>query len=120
MEEHRRALVGKGFATGCHSFSVISSVHLQLLTILCNLTFRQITTQIYEFINTLDGNHPVWTVEAPRGNISHLIPYNNGTDIHGYNIYPVSYPPGSSSSASSCLHFTSPTSPICNIRYRHS
>jgi hypothetical protein len=52
-----------------------------------------------EIIRELDPNHPLATIEAPRGTVSSLRPYNatcdiTGCDITGCDIYPISYPPG--------------------------
>ena len=41
-----------------------------------------------------DPDHPVWIVQAPRGTIEQLKPYNATYDITGVDIYPISYPPG--------------------------
>jgi hypothetical protein len=48
----------------------------------------------YKIIHELDPNHPVWIVQAPRGTIAELKPYNPSYDIGGSDIYPISYPPG--------------------------
>jgi hypothetical protein len=39
----------------------------------------------------------VWIVQAPRGSVETLRPYNETYDIGGIDIYPVSYPPGTHS-----------------------
>jgi hypothetical protein len=48
----------------------------------------------YDIIREIDPNHPVWIVQAPRGTIESLRPYNEAYDIGGIDIYPISYPPG--------------------------
>jgi hypothetical protein len=48
----------------------------------------------YEIVRETDPNHPVWIVQAPRGTVETLKPYNATYDIGGIDIYPVSYPPG--------------------------
>ena len=48
----------------------------------------------YEIVHELDPNHPVWIVQAPRGTVDTLRPYNETYDIGGIDIYPISYPPG--------------------------
>lgn len=47
-----------------------------------------------DIIHEADPNHPVWIVQAPRGTVESLKPYNDAYDIGGVDIYPVSYPPG--------------------------
>lgn len=48
----------------------------------------------YRIIKELDPNHPIVTIQAPRGTIESMRPYNAASDIIGMDIYPVSYPPG--------------------------
>jgi hypothetical protein len=48
----------------------------------------------YRIIKEEDPNHPVWIVQAPRGTIDALKPYNTTYDIGGVDIYPIGYPPG--------------------------
>lgn len=48
----------------------------------------------YDLVHAADPNHPVWIVQAPRGTVETLKPYNPTYDIGGIDIYPVSYPPG--------------------------
>jgi len=48
----------------------------------------------YEIVRETDPHHPVWIVQAPRGTVETLRPYNPTYDIGGIDIYPVSYPPG--------------------------
>lgn len=48
----------------------------------------------YEIVRETDPNHPVWIVQAPRGTVESLKPYNDTYDIGGIDIYPVGYPPG--------------------------
>ncbi len=49
---------------------------------------------IYQLIKSLDSDHLVWIVQAPRGTATDLAPYTPTFDIGGVDIYPVSYPPG--------------------------
>jgi hypothetical protein len=51
----------------------------------------------YEIIKQEDPNHPVWTIQAPRGSITTLRPYVDTYDIGGMDVYPVSEPAGSHS-----------------------
>lgn len=48
----------------------------------------------YNKLKSLDPNHPVVIVQAPRSPVADLIPYRPAFDITGVDIYPVSYPPG--------------------------
>jgi hypothetical protein len=48
----------------------------------------------YQKVRSLDTQHPVVIVQAPRGTVDQLIPYRPAFDITGVDIYPVSYPPG--------------------------
>ena len=48
----------------------------------------------YQIIKEEDPHHPVWIVQAPRGTIKELKPYNATHDVAGVDIYPISYPPG--------------------------
>ena len=50
-----------------------------------------------DVIRELDPNHPVVIIQAPRGTVETLRPYNAAGDITGMDIYPVSYPPGTHS-----------------------
>lgn len=50
-----------------------------------------------DIIRELDSNHPVAIIEAPRGTVDSLRPYEGAGDITGADIYPVSYPPGKNS-----------------------
>ncbi len=50
-----------------------------------------------EIIRELDPNHPLATIEAPRGTVETLRPYNPTCDITGADIYPIGYPPGTHS-----------------------
>jgi hypothetical protein len=45
-------------------------------------------------VTSLDPNHPLVIVQAPRGRVEGLVPYRPALDIAGVDIYPVSYPPG--------------------------
>lgn len=47
-----------------------------------------------EVIREEDQNHPVWIVQAPRGTVEELKPYDAAYDIGGVDVYPISYPPG--------------------------
>jgi len=54
---------------------------------------------VYKHIRSLDPDHPVVIIEAPRGPGSRLTvamvkPYAAACDVHGVDIYPVSQPPG--------------------------
>jgi hypothetical protein len=48
----------------------------------------------YKIVKEQDPNHPVWIVQAPRGTVETLRPYNSTYDITGVDIYPISYPNG--------------------------
>ena len=50
-----------------------------------------------QIIHELDPDHPIWIVQAPRGTIDTLRPYDPTYDILGCDIYPISYPPGTHS-----------------------
>jgi hypothetical protein len=50
-----------------------------------------------DIIHELDPNHPLAIIQAPRGTIETLRPYNAAADIIGLDIYPISYPPGQNS-----------------------
>jgi hypothetical protein len=47
-----------------------------------------------QIIRDTDPDHPVWIVQAPRGTLATLRPYDPTYDIAGCDVYPVSYPPG--------------------------
>jgi hypothetical protein len=61
---------------------------------------------VYEHLRTIDPDHPVAVIEAPRGpapaagerdtplTAAAVAPYAAACDIHGVDIYPVSKPPG--------------------------
>jgi hypothetical protein len=61
---------------------------------------------VYKHLRSLDPDHPVVLIEAPRGpspephardvplTVSAVAPYAAACDIHGIDIYPVSVPPG--------------------------
>lgn len=51
----------------------------------------------YDLLRRLDPNHPLCLIEAPRGTVETLRPYNAGCDIVGADIYPIGYPPGTHS-----------------------
>jgi hypothetical protein len=53
----------------------------------------------YEFVRARDPNHPVVLIQAPQARNGPLTaallkPYAAAGDIHGVDIYPISYPPG--------------------------
>ena len=48
----------------------------------------------YRKIKSLDADHPVVVVQAPRSPVAQLVPYRPSFDITGADIFPVSYPPG--------------------------
>lgn len=48
----------------------------------------------HRVIASIDGAHPVVIIQAPRGTVASLKPYQPAFDITGVDIYPVSYPPG--------------------------
>jgi hypothetical protein len=50
-----------------------------------------------EIIRELDPDHPIVVIQAPRGTVETLRPYNVTSDIVGADIYPVGYPPGAHS-----------------------
>lgn len=50
--------------------------------------------EAYQVIHQLDSNHPVWIAQAPRGTIEELKPYSAACDIIGFDVYPISEPPG--------------------------
>ena len=61
---------------------------------------------VYHHLRSLDPDHPVVLIEAPRGpspspqsqdtpvTVAAVAPYSAACDIHGIDIYPVSRPPG--------------------------
>jgi hypothetical protein len=61
---------------------------------------------VYQHVRSLDPDHPVVLIEAPRGpspspdghdtplTAAAIAPYAKACDIHGVDIYPVSKPPG--------------------------
>jgi hypothetical protein len=48
----------------------------------------------YKKLKTLDADHPLVIIQAPRSTIAELTPYRPAFDISGADIYPVAYPPG--------------------------
>jgi hypothetical protein len=44
-----------------------------------------------------DTNHPIVVIQAPRGTVETLRPYNQTAEVLGADIYPISYPPGTHS-----------------------
>lgn len=51
----------------------------------------------YRIVKELDPHHPVWVVQAPRGNVESMRRYSVACDATGADIYPVGYPPGAHS-----------------------
>lgn len=51
----------------------------------------------YTKLKSLDGNHFVVIIQAPRGTAAQLTPYRPAFDVTGVDIYPVAYPPGNHS-----------------------
>jgi hypothetical protein len=47
-----------------------------------------------DVIRALDPHHPIVIIQAPRGTVQTLRPYNAAGDITGADIYPIGYPPG--------------------------
>jgi hypothetical protein len=47
----------------------------------------------YNKLKTLDPNHPLVIVQAPRSPVSDLQPYRPAYDITGVDIFPIAYPP---------------------------
>ena len=47
----------------------------------------------YRRLKTLDPNHPVVIIQAPRSTAAELAPYRPAYDITGADIFPVAYPP---------------------------
>ncbi len=48
----------------------------------------------YQIVHEEDPDHPVWIVQAPRGTVEDLHPYDAVLDIAGMDVFPVSYPMG--------------------------
>jgi hypothetical protein len=48
----------------------------------------------YQRLRSLDPDHPVVIVQAPRGTVAELRPYRPAFDVTGADIFPVAYPPG--------------------------
>lgn len=48
----------------------------------------------HRVVSSLDPDHPLVIIQAPRGSVDGLVPYRPAFDIGGADIYPVSYPPG--------------------------
>ena len=48
----------------------------------------------YAKVKSLDPNHPVVVIQAPRGTVAQLTPYRPSFDVTGADIYPLAYPPG--------------------------
>jgi hypothetical protein len=51
-------------------------------------------TRAYRKLKSLDRNHPVVVIQAPRSTVAQLTPYRPSFDVTGADIYPVAYPPG--------------------------
>ena len=47
-----------------------------------------------EAVRKLDAHHPLTIIQAPRGTVESLRPYGPAGEIHGMDVYPISYPPG--------------------------
>ena len=45
-------------------------------------------------LRTLDADHPVVVIQAPRNTVAQLSPYRPTFDITGADIFPIAYPPG--------------------------
>ncbi|HUQ22552.1 MAG TPA: hypothetical protein VM049_06000 [Gaiellaceae bacterium] len=45
-------------------------------------------------LKTLDPNHPLVIIQAPRSTVAQLTPYRPAFDITGADIFPIAYPPG--------------------------
>lgn len=50
--------------------------------------------ETYSVLKQLDPNHPLVVIQAPRGTVESLRKYNPVCDITGFDVYPISYPPG--------------------------
>ena len=48
----------------------------------------------YKKVKTLDREHPLVIIQAPRSTVAQLTPYRPAFDITGVDVFPVSYPPG--------------------------
>lgn len=48
----------------------------------------------YQKLKSLDPNHPVVIIQAPRSTVAQLTPYRPAFDITGADIFPLGYPPG--------------------------
>jgi hypothetical protein len=48
----------------------------------------------HRLVSSLDPDHPLVIIQAPRGSVEGLVPYRPAFDIGGVDIYPISYPPG--------------------------
>ena len=48
----------------------------------------------YRRLKSLDADHPVVVVQAPRGTVAELKPYRPAFDVTGADVFPVAYPPG--------------------------
>lgn len=48
----------------------------------------------HRIVASIDPDHPLVIIQAPRGTVDGLVPYRPAFDIGGVDIYPISYPPG--------------------------
>jgi hypothetical protein len=48
----------------------------------------------HRVVASVDPDHPLVIIQAPRGSVDGLVPYRPAFDIGGVDIYPLSYPPG--------------------------
>jgi hypothetical protein len=48
----------------------------------------------HRVVASIDADHPLVIIQAPRGSVDGLVPYRPAFDIGGVDIYPISYPPG--------------------------
>lgn len=53
--------------------------------------------RVYDIVHELDPDHPLILMQAPRGTVESLRPYNVACDITGMDVYPIGYPPGTHS-----------------------
>jgi hypothetical protein len=51
-------------------------------------------SRAYSVLKRLDPHHPLVIIQAPRGTVESLKRYNPVYDITGFDVYPISYPPG--------------------------
>ena len=48
----------------------------------------------WKVLKEMDPNHPLVIIEAPRGTPESLKRYNTVSDVVGFDVYPIGYPPG--------------------------